>query len=96
VYVYLESIEETYGPRSPRPTVRRVVSLVRGNQEYLWPILGITLSRVSWHHIRRLQMCFDGQITFRGTYRYEPLPRSGRQRGLFLEGALVNGQEVES
>ena len=44
IYVYLESIEETYGPRSSRPTVRRVVSLVRGNQEYLWATLGITLN----------------------------------------------------
>jgi hypothetical protein len=96
IYVYLETTEETYGPRSSRPTIRRTVSLVRGNQEYLWAVLGITLSRVSCNHVRRLQICFDGQITFRGNYLYEPLSRSGSTRGLFLEGALVNEQEVES
>jgi hypothetical protein len=96
MYIYLETIKETYGPRSPRPHIRRTVSLVRGNEEYLWAALGITLGRVSWHHVRRLQICFDGSITFRGTYRYVSLSPSGRKRGLFLEGSLVEGQEVES
>jgi hypothetical protein len=96
IYVYLESIEETHGTRSSRPTIRRSVSFLRGDQEQLWSILGITLSRDTWHHVRRLQIYFDGAVTFRGTYRYHPYSRSGRKRGLFLEGALVSGQEVES
>jgi hypothetical protein len=96
IYVYLETIEETYSPRLSRPEIRRTVSLVRGNQDYLCAALGLELGRASWHHVRRLQIFFDGQVTFRGTYRYVPLSRSGRKRGLFLEGALVRGQEVES
>jgi hypothetical protein len=96
LYVYLETIEETHCPRSPRPTTRRTVSLLRGNQEYFWSILDLELGRDSWHHIRRLSIRERGAVTFRGTYRYEPYSRSGRKRGLFLEGALVYGQEVES
>ena len=89
LYVYIETIEETHGTRSSRPTVRRVVSLLRGNQEYFWSILDLTLGRDSWHHIRRLSIRKRGAFTFRGTYRYEPYTRSGGKRGLFLEGALV-------
>jgi hypothetical protein len=85
-----------YGPRSSRPTVRRVVSLLRGNEEYFWAVLGLALCRISWHHVQRLKICFEGPVTFRGTYRYVPLSRSGRKPELFLEGALVNGHDVES
>ena len=89
LYVYIETIEETHGTRSSRPTIRRVVSLLRGNQEYFWSILDLTLGRDSWHHVRRLSIRKRGAVTFRGTYRYEPYTRSGRKRGLFLERALV-------
>jgi len=89
IYVYLETIEETHGTRLSRSTIRRTVSLLRGNQEYSWSILDLTLSRDSWHHVRHLSIRKRGAVTFRGTYRYEPYTRSNGKRGLFLEGALV-------
>jgi hypothetical protein len=89
IYVYFEDIEETYRTRSSCPAVGRSVSLLRGNQEYFWSTLDLTLSRHTWHRVRRLQIRFDGAITFRGNYRYCPDTRPGRKRGLFLEGALV-------
>ena len=85
----VETIEETHSLRSSRPTIRRAVHLLRGNQEYFWSILDLALSRDSWHHVRRLSIHKRGAVTFRGTYRYEPYSRSGGKRGLFLEGALV-------
>ena len=69
--------------------IRRGLSWVRGNKEYLWAVLGLTLERVSRHHARRLQIRFDGKVTLPGTYRYEPRIQTGRKRGLFLEGALL-------
>ena len=89
LYVYLETIEETHGTRSSRPTTRRVVSFLRGNQEYFWSILDLTLGRDSWHHVRRLSVRKRGAVTFRGVYRYEPYARPDGKRGLFLVGALV-------
>jgi hypothetical protein len=95
-YIYLETIEETYGSRSACPHILRNSSLVQRNQEYLSATLGRTVDQISWHHTQRLEIYYDGFVTFRGTYKYRPLPSQLGKRGLFVEGALASGQEVES
>jgi len=64
LYVYIETIEETHGTRSSRPTTRRTVSLLRGNQEYFWSLLDIALSRDTWHHVDVCRFVNEGLLPF--------------------------------
>jgi hypothetical protein len=89
IEIILEAIEETHCTWPSCTTIQRVVSLVQGNEEYLWEELGVALNEVSWQYIRCLHIYTDREITFRGTYRYLPLSFLGRTQGLFLQWSLL-------